>query len=76
MHGTSALPSAAPQPSDILGVKSVDVLAGIDGVDDALRVDVLRQRQLYQDAVDPVVGVEPGDQRQQLGFAGAAGKVS
>ena len=34
--------------TDILSVESVNVLAGVDGVDDALRVDVLRQRQLHQ----------------------------
>ena len=44
--------TAAPQTSDILGVKSVDVLARIDRVDHALRIDVLRQRQLHQNAVD------------------------
>ena len=62
--------------SDILGMKSVDVLARIDGVDDALRIDVLGQRQLHQNAVDPVVGIKPGDQRQQLGFAGRRRQAS
>ena len=70
MHGTSArLKPAAPQTADILGVETVHVLCRIDCIDHALRVDMLRQRQLHQNAVDAVVGIEPGDQRQELGFA-------
>ena len=61
--------------ADILRMKAVNILARIDGVDDALRIDMLGQRQLHQDAVDPVVGIEPGDQRQQLGFAGCRRQV-
>ena len=56
-------------------MKSVDVLAWIDRIDDALRIDVLRQRQLHQNAVDIVVGIELGDQRQELGFAGGLRQV-
>ena len=69
MQGTSA-GAAAPQPADIERVEAVDVLGRIDRVDHALRIDLLRQRQLHQDAVDRVVGVELRDQRQQLGLAG------
>ena len=29
---------------------------------------MLRQRQLHQNAVDAIVGIEPADQRQQFGF--------
>ena len=44
-------------------------LAGLDGHQHRARVDLRRQRQLYQDAVHRRVVVEPADQRQQLGLA-------
>ena len=40
-----------------------------------LLVDLLRQRQLHEDAVDRWVGVEPVDQRQQIGLAGVGGQA-
>jgi len=50
-------------------VKAVHVLGRADGFDDLLRVDVPRQRQLHQDAVDGRIVVEGFDARQQGGFA-------
>ena len=41
------------QAADVVRMKAVDVLQRIDALGDALRVDVLRQRQLHQDAVAP-----------------------
>ena len=35
-------------------------------------VDMRRQRQLHQDAVDGRIGVEPGDKVQKLAFAHVA----
>ena len=61
VHGTSA-GLAAPQPPDIERVKAVDVLRRIERGDHRLRIDAARQRQLDEDAVDPVVGIEPVDQ--------------
>ena len=69
VHGTR--PSApGRQPSDIDDVEAVDVLVGIDRGQDRGLVDLLRQRQLHQDAVDAVVAVELLDQVEQLGLAG------
>ena len=45
-------------------VEAVHVLGRVDPVQDLLAVDVLRQRELDQDAVDRWVGVEPVDDRR------------
>ena len=50
-------------------VKTVHVLGRRDGFDHLLRVDVRRQRQLHQDAVNGRVGVQRGNARQQRRFA-------
>jgi hypothetical protein len=50
-------------------VEAVDILVGIDRVDDRLRVDLLGDRQLAEDTVDLRILVELLDQRQQLGLA-------
>jgi hypothetical protein len=47
------------------GGVAVDVLAGGDGLDHLVRMDVLWQWHLHQDAVDRRVGVERGDAFQQ-----------
>ena len=60
--------------TDILRMESFHVLAWIDCVDHALRVDVLRQWQLHQNPIHSVIGIEPGDQRQQLASVIVAGK--
>ena len=76
-HAGSHTACTAPAPRRrstsrpaLLRVEAVDVLGRVDRVDDALRVDLLRQRQLHQDAVDRGIGVEPRDQGEQLGLAG------
>ena len=50
-------------------MEAVDVLVRIDRRDDLLRIDLIRQRQLDQDAVDGGISVEARDQREQIGFA-------
>jgi len=45
---------------DVDGVEPVDVLAGVDRLDDHVGIDVLRQGQLHEDAVDLGAGIEPG----------------
>ena len=79
VHGTGKS-SGAPefdraQPADIQRMEAVDILGRIDGQQHLRGVDVLGQRQLHQDAVHGLVGVEPGDQRQQLGFGRALGQA-
>ena len=60
---------AGREPADVHRMKAVDVLGGIDRVQDLLAVDLPRQRKLHQDAVHGRIGVELSDQRQQIGFA-------
>ena len=47
-------------------MKAIDVLSIVDGLDDELFVDVWRQRQLHDKAVDGVIGIEPGHGVEQL----------
>ena len=49
-----------------LGGEAVDVLRRVDRGDHLVLVDLLGQRQLDEDPVDLVVGVQLGDQREQL----------
>ena len=57
---------AREQQPGIDGMEAVDVLDRIDGADDAALVDLRGQRQLDEDAVDRVVGVQLGDEVEQL----------
>ena len=47
-------------------MEPVDVLAIIDGFDNLLLRDVLRERQLHYEAVDLVVGIEAVDGLEQF----------
>ena len=47
-------------------METVNVLGRIDGVEHLLGIDLLRQRQLHQDAVHRRIAVELAHQRQQL----------
>ena len=59
----------------ILRMEAVHILRRGDPVQHALRVDLLRQRELDQDTVDPRIGVETVDEREQLGFARLRGQA-
>ena len=54
-------------------MESVHVFFFVDGGNDAVFVDVIRQRQLHQDAVHALIGIQVGNQRQQL-LLGNAGR--
>ena len=56
-------------------VEAVDVLLGIDGAQHLRLVHVLRQRKLHEDAVDRVVGVQLGDEIEDLAFGGVRRKA-
>ena len=43
---------ADEHPADVLRVEPVDVLGRVDRLDDGLLIDVVRQRELHEDAVD------------------------
>ena len=60
------------------GMEAVDVLVRRDGVRDARLVDVRRERQLDEDPVDLVVGVELVDEREdvRLGCVVASRRMS
>ena len=54
------------QRPHVEGVKAVDVFLGRNFEQDARRIDLRRQRQLHQDAVDVIPRVEPADQFEQF----------
>ena len=60
---------ALHEPADVVRVKAVRVLLRQDRVQNELAVDLLRQRQLHEDAVDLRVAVDLVDQGQELGLA-------
>ncbi len=55
--------------SYVLGRQSVHILAVVDGRENGGFVDVRRQRELDDEAVDSRVGIEALDLTQQIGFA-------
>src|SRR5690554_5454448 len=63
------------QASDVIGMKAVHVLVRANALEQLGGVQVGGQRQLYQDAVDGRVIIEPIDQRQQLFLSGVGGQV-
>ena len=65
---SSASRLADHQRAGAADVKTVHILGRRDRLDDLLRVDVRRQRQLNQDAVNRRVIVQRLDARQQFGF--------
>jgi hypothetical protein len=63
------------EPADVVGMEPVHVLGGGDCLDDDTFVDVVRQRNLHEDAVDRLVRVELADQAQQLRLRRGVGQV-
>ena len=59
-----------PEPADVHRVEAVDVLLRVDPVEDVARRQARGQRQLDEDAVDPRVGVELVEERQEVGRGG------
>ena len=72
VQGTRPGRPVASRPA-LTGWKPSTSLAGSMAAMHLLRIDLLRQRQLHQDAVHRWVGVELGDQRQQLGLLDVSG---
>ena len=64
MHGTSAGRPDASRPA-LTGWKPSTSFSGAIEVEHLLLADVLRQRELDEDAVDGVVRVEPSEEREQ-----------
>ena len=54
---------ALHQPSDVVRMKSVGVLVGRHQIQDHLAVDLLRQRELHEDAVNLSIAIELVDER-------------
>ena len=54
------------QQAGVRGGEPVDVLRGVDQRDELVLVELVRQRQLEQDAVHALVGVQRADQLGQL----------
>src|SRR5215831_18510068 len=51
-------------------METVDILRWIDCGNDLLCVDLFGEGQLDQNTTDFLVGIEPGNESEQLGFAG------
>ena len=62
------------QLADVHDMEAIDVLGGIDGGQHLHRVDMLRKRQLHENAVAGGVAVELLDQRQHIGLGRFGGK--
>ena len=60
---------AGGQPSGVVRMQSVDVLGGVDGVDDGFSMQRLRQRQLHENAVHGGIAIELCHQRQQIALS-------
>jgi hypothetical protein len=58
--------ASTDQPAEIDRMKAVHVFRGIDGLEDALGIDVYRERKLNEDPVDSVVSVEIADEAKHL----------
>src|SRR3546814_4441259 len=53
---------ALGEAADVVRVEAIDVLVGANAFGDADRIDVAGQRQLHEDAVDVVVGIERSEE--------------
>src|SRR5438094_3705957 len=60
---------------DIDRVKTVNVLRRIERRDDPARIDALRQWQLDEDAVDPLIDVQFRDQLEDIVVTGRGGQA-
>ena len=58
------------QASDVHGMEAVDILVGVDGLDDLEAVDVLGERHLDQDAVNGRIAIKFADEGEERCFAG------
>jgi hypothetical protein len=75
VHGASTVSSPDGEPAGVDGVEAVHVLGRVDGHEDLRRVDVLRQRQLHEDAVHVGIRVESVDDAEQLVLRRVSGSV-
>ena len=53
--------TASEQAAGVDGVKAVNILGGSDGVEEDFGIDLRRERELDEDAVDVVAVIETGD---------------
>jgi len=49
-------------------MEAIDVFRWVDGIDDDLVVQMVRQGQLDENPVDVIVAVELEDQREEIGL--------
>ena len=58
--------ASTDEAAEIDGMKAVDVLGGIDGFEDALRVDLGRKGKLDENSVEVIVAIQILDDGQQI----------
>jgi len=59
---------ALREAPDVVRMEAIDVFRRMDALDDLRAADLPGQRQLHQDAIHPLVGVELIDQSEELGL--------
>ena len=63
-----------PKTGHIFGVESIHILSRRNGVNHFLFVNMFRQRQLHQNAINALILVEAGNFGKQVGFAHRLGQ--
>ena len=76
VQATTGGPGALGEQSHVHRVQPVGILVGTDGVQDGVGVDLRRQWQLHEDAVDAVVFVHLLHHADNVGGAAVAGRAA
>src|SRR5690606_18913286 len=66
---------ALGKPADIVGMEAVYILVWTNALEQLRRIQMPRQRQLYEDAINKRIFIELVDQRQQLFLLGLGWQV-
>ncbi len=66
--------AAGEQAARVHGMKAVHIFCRIDSVEEGLRVNLRRERQLDEDAVDVIARIELGDEREHFFSGDCAGR--
>ena len=63
------------QAAEVVRMKGVDVLVGMNALGDLVDMDMLGQRQLHENALHHWVGIKAIDEREQFRLRGRGGQV-
>ncbi len=62
------------EAAEVIRMETVGILGLRDALSHDLRIDVCGQRQLHEDPIDALVGVEPTDEVDELGGGALGGR--